>query len=214
MFALFLSYVLVYLITRYSCKFLIAHGVIVLYVTPCPGADALVFIVSYSVSQSHFTIFSQCSLNCAGSCPTDRSWLPCENSEMLNTWHSAAWTGDKETWRERGNSSSTRPQQNKSKACSLLSLENIEGIAAGHMLPAAVTWLWRRQCLDQPVISVPVYNGSLVSCCGGLPSSAASLSTLQSTSFPALPWTQRLLDTEQFFCWARWCFPTKEELAI
>lgn len=67
------------------------------------------------------------------------------------------------------------------------------------MPPAAVTWLWRRQCLDQPVISVPVYNGSLVSCCGGLPSSAASLSTLQSTSFPALPWTQRVLDTQSSF---------------
>lgn len=40
--------------------------------------------------------------------------------------------------------------------------------------------------LGRPVFSVLVDNGSLVSCCGGLQRSAASLSTLHSTSFPTL----------------------------
>lgn len=48
--------------------------------------------------------------------------------------------------------------------------------------------------LGRPVVSVLVDNGSLVSCCGDLQWSAASLSTLHSTSFPALPWTLHVRD--------------------
>lgn len=66
--------------------------------------------------------------------------------------------------------------------------------------------------LSQPVVSALIDNGLLVSCCGPLQSSAASLSTLHRTSFPALPWTLLVQDTRRaFFCWARCRFPPKEE---
>lgn len=53
--------------------------------------------------------------------------------------------------------------------------------------------------LDGTVVSVLVDNGSLLSCCGVHQSCAASLSTLHSTSFPALPWTLHVEDTHTAF---------------
>lgn len=53
--------------------------------------------------------------------------------------------------------------------------------------------------LCRPVVSVPLDNGSLVSCCRAVQCSAASLSTLHSTSFPALPWTLHVPGTHKAF---------------
>lgn len=53
---------------------------------------SFVFIVSFSV-RCHLSRFPHRPLNCAGTVAADSSWLCSEDSEMLNTWHSAA--GDK-----------------------------------------------------------------------------------------------------------------------
>lgn len=169
-------------------------------------------VLCHTVLVCSLARFPQCPLNHAGTVQLiARDWWLVRIQKC--------WTlgilGDKEHLRERGNCTFKPAQQylkwkwmNFRSACNCFSqffLSNSEGIllaphpGAGHMSHTTVTWLWRRQYLDQPVISVPVYNGSLVSCCGGLPSIAASLSTLHSTSFPALPWTLHVLDTYKAF---------------
>lgn len=64
-----------------------------------------------------------------------------------------------------------------------------------HVSPPPISHDMEEAALGRPVVSVLVDNGSLLSCCGAVQRSAASLSTLYSTSFPALPWTLHVQDT-------------------
>lgn len=156
-----------------------------------------------------------CTLNSASNWTADIPWQSGMDTDMLNTWHSAAlskceinrafWRGEKRKLQSRNHLSRTGPEWRwmgsrnahiPSSPAPFFSLYlNSKGSPlaphpwAGHMSPTSVTWVVEEAALGRPVVSVPVDNESLVSCCGTLQWSAASLSTLHGTSFPGLPWT-------------------------
>lgn len=80
----------------------------------------------------------------------------------------------------------------------------------GHMSTTSCPQQLWRQHWGRPVVSVLADNGSLVSCCGALQWSAASLSTLHSTSFPSLPWTSHVRDIRRApFLLSKWLLSFK-----